>query len=149
MGPLDKYILAEDALTAAPNGCRLQIRSHWYRSLPLSSVSILSVSIDGITVPAENIVLEINEQQHALNTLPMLHNEWWFILDAATLHIQSPLKFAAGAAHEINVELGLLLPYILVGPNAEPLLSSSRVTKTLRVISSSGTGANITQAERK
>jgi hypothetical protein len=131
MGPLDKYILADDALSVAPDGCRLQIRSHWYRSLPLSSVGILTVNIDGAEVPAENVTLEINGQQHALSVLPSLHDEWWFILDAATLHIQTPTKFAAGTSHEVSVELGLLLPYILVGPNAEPLLSSSRVTRTL------------------
>jgi hypothetical protein len=131
MGPLDKYILADDALSVAPDGCRLQIRSHWYRSLPLSSVGILTVNIDGAEVPAENVTFAINERQYALNSLPSLHDEWWFILDAATLHIQTPTKFAAGTSHEVSVELGLLLPYILVGPNAEPLLSSSRVTRTL------------------
>jgi hypothetical protein len=63
--------------------------------------------------------------------LPSLHDEWWFILDAAMLHIQTPAKFAPGTSHEVSIELGLLLPYILVGPNAEPLLSSSCVTRTL------------------
>jgi hypothetical protein len=130
MGPLDKYILADNALAVAPDGCRLQIRSHWYRSLPLSSVGILTVQIDGENVAAESIAFELNGQRHALSALPSLHDEWWYILEAATLHIQTPVKFAAGTAHEISVELGLLLPYILVGPNAEPLLSSSRVSKT-------------------
>jgi hypothetical protein len=59
--------------------------------------------------------------------LPTLHGEWWYILDAATWHIQA--KLTAGAAHNISVEPGLWLPYILVGPNAEPLLSFSRVSK--------------------
>ncbi len=131
MGPLDKFILAEDALAATATGCALHIRSHWYRSLPLSSVGILTVNIDGVNVPAENIAFAINGQSYPLNALPSLHDEWWFILDAATLHIQSPHNFAAGTSHEIALELGLLLPYILVGPNADPLLSSSRVTKTL------------------
>lgn len=131
MGPLDKYILADDALASAPDGCQLQLRSHWYRSLPLSSVGILTVKIDGADVESEHITFEINGRQHALAALPTLHDEWWYILDAATLHIQTPAKFEAGTTHEINVELGLLLPYILVGPNADPLLSSSRVSKTL------------------
>jgi hypothetical protein len=129
MGPLDKFILDDDALSAMTEGCALQIRSHWYRSLPLSSVSILTVSIDGETVPTENITFEINGREHALTALPTLHDEWWFILDAATLHL--PTTLTANTPHEITLELGLLLPYILVGPNAEPLLSSSRVTKTL------------------
>jgi Domain of unknown function (DUF6379) len=129
MGPLDKFILDDDALSATTEGCALQIRSHWYRSLPLSSIGILTVNIDGANIPAENITFEINGQRHALNRLPALHDEWWFILDAATLHLPTPMT--ANTSHEITLELGLLLPYILVGPNAEPLLSSSRVQKLL------------------
>lgn len=34
MGPLDKYILKEDALEAIPNGFQLKFQSHWYRALP-------------------------------------------------------------------------------------------------------------------
>jgi Domain of unknown function (DUF6379) len=131
MGPLDKFILADDALTVTAEGCALQIRSHWYRSLPLSSVNILTVNIDGEVVLPENISFAVNDKIHPLHSLSLLHDEWWFILDAATLHIQLPNKIAVGTQHEISLELGLLLPYILVGPNAEPLLSSSRVTKNL------------------
>lgn len=130
MGPLDKFILDNNALSATTEGCALQIRSHWYRSLPLSSIKILTVSIDGANISSENIAFEINGNLHPLHSLASLHDEWWFILDAATLHIQMQTNFTAGTTHEIAVELGLLLPYILVGPNAEPLLSSSRVTKT-------------------
>lgn len=125
-------MLGEDALAAAPDGCRLQLRSHWYRSLPLSSIGILTVTIDGQAIPAEKIQFEINGRRYPLAALPSLHDEWWFILDAATLQIQSAGNFAAGTSHDVEVELGLLLPYILVGPSAEPLLSSSRVRKTLR-----------------
>ncbi len=130
MEPLDKYILADDALSPVPDGCQLQIRLHWYRSLSLSSVGILTVRIDGANILSENIAVEINGKRHHINSLASLHDEWWFILDAATLHIQAPGKLAAGTTHEITLELGLRLPYILVESNAEPLLSSSRVTKT-------------------
>lgn len=131
MGPLDKFILADDALSATADGCALQIRSHWYRSLPLSSVGLLTISIDGASVAAEHIAFAINGKSFPLAALPSLHDEWWFILDAATLHLQSSDKIATGTQHEISLELGLLLPYILVGPKMEPLLSSSRVSKTL------------------
>lgn len=131
MGPLDKFILTDDALTATPEGCALQIRSHWYRSLPLSSIAILKVAIDGADVPAEHITFAVNSERFPLAALPMLHDEWWFIQDTANLSIQLPQPLAVDARHDITLELGLLLPYILVGPNAEPLLSSSRVTKTL------------------
>ena len=130
MGPLDKFILADDALTVTAEGFALQIRSHWYRSLPLSSVNILTVNIDGEDVSPENISFAVNDKIHPLTSLSSLHDEWWFILDAATLQIQSAIKFAAGTSHEVMLELGFLLPYILVGPNSEPLLSLSRVQKT-------------------
>lgn len=132
MGPLDKFMLPDNALYASPTGCVLSIRSHWYRSLPLSSIAILSVAIDGADVPAEHIQFDLNGTRHSLAALAALHDEWWFIQDAANLSIQLPQALAVDSPHEITLELGLCLPYILVGPKAEPLLSSSRVTKTLR-----------------
>lgn len=78
------------------------------------------MSIDGAKIPAEPMTFVINGRQY-LAALPALHDEWWFILDETTLYIQTPVKFAAGSLHEINVELGSLLPHILVGPTADPL----------------------------
>ncbi|MFN0111620.1 MAG: DUF6379 domain-containing protein [Blastocatellia bacterium] len=132
MGPLDKFMLPDNALYASPTGCGLSLRSHWYRSLPLSSIAILTVTIDGADVPAEHLKLAVNGARHPLAALAALHDEWWFIQDAANLTIELPQPLAVDSQHEVTLELGLLLPYILVGPNAEPLLSSSRVTKTLR-----------------
>ena len=90
---------------------------------------ILAILALGLREP-ENIVFEINGRQDALNALPALHDERWFILGAATLHIQTLIKFVVETSHAVSVELGLCLPYILVGLNAEPLLSSSCVTRT-------------------
>ena len=125
-------MLADDALSATPEGFSLRIRSHWYRSLPLSSIGTLAVKLDGAVVPPENISFEVNGARHPHSALPSLHDEWWFILDAAAVRVQWPDRPAPGSSHEVAVELGLLLPYILVGPRAEPLLSLSRVAKTLR-----------------
>ena len=130
MGPLDKFMLPDNALSASPAGCGLSIRSHWYRSLPLSSIAILTVAIDGADVAAEHIKFAVNGERHPLAALAALHDEWWFIQDAANLDIQLPQPLAVDSQHEVTLELGLLLPYILIRSHAEPLLSSSRVTKT-------------------
>ncbi len=39
MGPMDKDVVRDDALHATGDGFALDIRSHWYRSLPLTSLA--------------------------------------------------------------------------------------------------------------
>lgn len=130
MGPLDKYVLADDALTATPDGFDLRFRSHWYRSLPLSCMGV-KVQLDGAELAPEDITLEANGHHYALSELPNLSEEWLFILDAATLHLKRPTASPAGQAHQVALTLDLYIPYILVGAEGSPLLASTRVAKSL------------------
>ena len=51
MGPMDKDVVRDDALHATSDGFALDIRSHWYRSLPLTSLVGLDLTVDGEKVP--------------------------------------------------------------------------------------------------
>ena len=55
MGPLDKDVIRDDALHAVGDGFTLDIRSHWYRSLPLTSLAVLGLAVDGEKVPEEDM----------------------------------------------------------------------------------------------
>lgn len=131
MGPLDKYILSDDALTVQADGGRLQFRSHWYRSLPLSCMSC-KVTLDGEPIEEEAMRIEANGKSYPYSQIGTLHDEWLFILDAATLHLSTPKPLEQGKTYTIGFELGLYIPYILVGGEGKPLLASTKVTKNLR-----------------
>ncbi len=132
MGPLDKYILAGDSLTATDTGFDLDIRSHWYRSLPLSSLGKLQVKLDNRTIPQERIKIELDGASYTMDELPSLYTTWWFVLDAATLHVQDDSQHVKkGNTYKVEVEIGLLIPYVLTGKNEDPLFASGIAIKTL------------------
>jgi hypothetical protein len=129
MGPLDKFILHDDALKATAIGFELQFHSHWYRSLPLSCMSCKTV-IDGQAIDEKDIEVEANGKRYAFSEMSTLYNEWLFITEAATLHVNyKPLQ--PGNAYTVVFKLDLFIPYIIVGAEGNALLASSTVTKQL------------------
>ena len=130
MGPLDKFILRENALQATDTDVQLKFQSHWYRSLPLSCMDV-EVTIDGKKIDESDMTIEANGNQYPVHQMPELDKEWLFITDKATLHIKNNHSLEQGKQYEVAFKLDLYIPYIIVGPEQKPLLASSVVTKTL------------------
>ena len=130
MGPLDKYILRDNALTATETGFELRFHSHWYRSLPLSCMNCKTF-IDGEPVNEEDIRVEANGNKYAFSDMSKLFNEWLFITDTATLHINHKQPLQKGKTYNIEFRLDLFIPYIIVGAEGNALLASSTVTEKL------------------
>jgi hypothetical protein len=132
MGPLDKFILADDAMEATASGFNLKLRSHWYRSLPLSSLGKLAVRINGKIIPHTQMKIELDGENYSLDQIPGLYKTYWFILDPLVMHvIDDTLHLTKGDRYEVEVEMGLLIPYVLTGKEEQPLLASSVVSKNL------------------
>jgi hypothetical protein len=128
MGPLDKYILRDDALKTSEYGFSLKFQSHWYRSLPLSCMDF-SLKIDGDEIDKNQLKINVNGNDYAYDQLPELHKEWLFILDRGIL--EYPKKLQKGKEYNVEFKYDLYIPYILVGPQASPLMASSVVHKNL------------------
>ena len=129
MGPLDKFILHDNALTATATGFELQFHSHWYRSLPLSCMQC-KTTIDGKAIDEKDIYVEANGNKYPLSNIATLYNEWLFIKEAATLHVHhQPLQ--RGKEYTIAFKIDLFIPYIIVDAAGNTLLASSTVTKSL------------------
>ncbi len=132
MGPLDKDVVRDDALSATDAGYALQIHSHWYRALPLTSLAVVDLALDGERVDTSGVTVEANGKTFDFAELADLYDEWWFTTDAVTLRI--PRDGAAPGAHRVELDLGLRIPYLIVGgPDGEPLLASSHTDKTVEV----------------
>jgi Domain of unknown function (DUF6379) len=130
MGPLDKYILADNALKTTETGFKLQFRSHWYRSLPLSCMSC-KIKINAQAIDEKDILIEANGNKYPFSEMSNLDKEWLFITEAATLYVNSSKPLETGNSYEVEFKLDLFIPYILVGPEGNALLASSTVTKKL------------------
>lgn len=132
MGPLDKDVVRPDGLRAADGKLQLELRSHWYRSLPLSSLAVVDVAIDGEPVPTDQLSFRYEGRSYRFGELEEQYDTWWYITDPVTVEIPHP-DATAGAEHRVHVDLGLSIPYIIVGPPQArtPLLAASVTDKTL------------------
>jgi hypothetical protein len=129
---MDKDVLRPDALRATPDALELDLHQHWYRSLPLTSVGVLDIQIDDEPVSTDDIAIEANGETFSFDELAERPDQWWFTTDAITVRV--PCEGAKpGDQHRVRVDLGLLIPYLLIGPpdQRRPLLASSLSDKTL------------------
>ncbi len=129
---MDKDVVRADALHATSDGFGLDIRSHWYRSLPLTSLAVLDLAVDGEKVAEDDMTIVVNGKSFTVPQLADGYDEWWYVLDAFELRVRKP-GFDPARPHHIEFGFGLSIPYILVGPPdaKQPLLAASHTSRTL------------------
>jgi Domain of unknown function (DUF6379) len=110
-------MLDDDALRAADDGFDLEVHLNWYRSLPLSSLETVDLTVDGEQIAREEITFAVNGNEYALDDLPAHWDEMWFVLDAATLRVRGRKPVRAGDQADVKLRLGNRIPYILIGPD--------------------------------
>jgi uncharacterized protein DUF6379 len=120
-------MLDDDALRAVDHGFELDVHLNWYRSLPLSSVKTVELTVNGEAIPREEIAFLVNGEAYSLDELSQHWEEMWFVLDPATLRVQRPLV-RAGEPADVSVRLGNRIPYILIGPDQALEYISERST---------------------
>jgi len=115
---ISENILVEDSLRASATGFEVQVLLNWYRSLPLSCVQTLELTVDGQPVPRAQIRFLINGRERSLDELNDLVDEDWYVQDKATLRVQRSLAVKPGESHDVALKLGSRIPYIVTGPSS-------------------------------
>lgn len=129
MGPLDDQVVRDDSLTATADGLDIAVYSHWYRALPLTSLAIIDLTVDGERIDPAVLSVTANGHRYAFGELAGEGSEYWFTTDRVVLH--APVPTTPGRQHRVQLLLGLSIPYILTGPDRVPLLAPSSTDKTL------------------
>lgn len=114
---LEANVLRPNSVRATADGYEVDVHLAWYRSLPLSCVENVSVSIAGKNVARDSIQVLYQGRKLALDDLPDLVDDWWFIQDALTLQVADSNPIAAGDKTTLEVELATRIPYIIIGPD--------------------------------
>jgi hypothetical protein len=128
---LTDNVIADGSLRADGDGFAFGLRMPWYRALPLSSLEGLEVRVDGDPMPSEELRLSLDGKTYALADLPPLHDEWWYVADAAEVRAPRPGGLAGGE-HELDVTIALRIPYIV--ESGHPLVMRERCVKTQAVV---------------
>ena len=105
------WLVVDDGLRVSRDGLDLQLRLPWYRGLPISTVDIGEVRIDGETIDESEISISINGKDRPASDLAQYYEEYWYVLDSAYLHVPYA-KAKKGYTYEVDVTVVLYPPYI-------------------------------------
>src|SRR4051794_10548246 len=109
-------VLSDDSLVRRPEGLGIALTVPWYRSLWLSSVSGIAVSVGGCAVPAEDLRVELAGRTYTVVELPEQWDTLWFIQDRLVVVVPLAEPAAEGAEVDVEVVVDLRLPYMQIAP---------------------------------
>jgi len=112
-------LIAQDSLRAHPEGLALQLTIPWYRSLWLSSVSTLRLTVDGVEIPAEDLAFELDGRRYSIAELPQQSETLWFLQQHPLLIVRLAHPVALGEEHEVEIFGELRLPYMQIAPGQD------------------------------
>ncbi len=133
----DVRILEDSSLKATTDGYEVGVRLNWYRSLPISCVEKLVLTLDGQPVDPGAIRFEVNGKQFSLPEMEEGVEEFWFVQDTARVRVKDPGKVKPGEEHTVEAEIALRFPYIAVGPG-KFLTIPTRCTTTQVALEANG-----------
>ena len=109
-------VLSDDSLVRRPEGLGIALTVPWYRSLWLSSVSDIEVTVGGRAVPRQDLRVELGDRTYRVDELQDQWDVLWFIQDR--LLVMVPLDEPPGEGRQVDVEVtvDLRLPYMQIAP---------------------------------
>ncbi|MFC0681551.1 DUF6379 domain-containing protein [Lysobacter korlensis] len=109
-------LINESSLRVHPEGVALSLQLPWYRSLWLSSVNTIELSIDGQPVPKDRLVFALNGSRFEIDEIGEHWDKLWYLQDHALLIAKLDSPAAVGDTHEIDVVADMRIPYMQIKP---------------------------------
>jgi hypothetical protein len=129
---LEAQVLGDTAVRAAAGGYEVDLHLAWYRSLPLSCLEGIDLTIDDVAAEREALRVRVGDRELGLDELPELDDQWWFVQDALTVVVPADEPRAGGAEVDVDVILATRIPYIIIGPDTA-LVQRTHVQKVVVV----------------
>ena len=123
-------MLRDDALRVHPDQLQVDIHLPWYRSLPLSCIEQVELTVNDITYTGDQIRVVVDGDTWALADLPEQVDRQWFVQDPATITVHPTDLPSTGDPVAVEVRLATRIPYILIGPG-KALTQDNRVRREL------------------
>ena len=109
-------VLSDDSLIRRPEGLGIALTVPWYRSLWLSSVSNVAVSVDGREIPTDDLRVELGERTYRVDELQEQWDVLWFIQDRLVVVVPLDEPPAEGQQVDVEATVDLRLPYMQIAP---------------------------------
>ncbi|WJS90807.1 C-glycoside deglycosidase beta subunit domain-containing protein [Microbacterium testaceum] len=112
-------LIHDDSLRAHPDGLALRLTIPWYRSLWLSSVTTLALTVDGEEMDAADLRVEFGDTSYRLDELPEQSERLWFLQEHPLLVARRDHPVALGETHDVVLHGELRLPYMQIAPGQD------------------------------
>jgi len=112
-------LIDESSLRVHSDGLAVALTIPWYRSLWLSSVTSLKLTLDGVEIPADDLSFELHGVRYTVDELPMQDQVLWFLQDHPLLIATLPEPVVLGAQHTVRMTGQMRLPYMQIAPGAD------------------------------
>jgi hypothetical protein len=109
-------VLTDDSLIRRPEGLGIALTVPWYRSLWLSSVSDIAVSVEAREIPKDDLRVELGERSFGVDELQEQWDVLWFIQDRLVVVVPLDEPPAEGQQVDVEVTVDLRLPYMQIAP---------------------------------
>ncbi|MFT4081670.1 MAG: DUF6379 domain-containing protein [Nocardioides sp.] len=124
-------IIEQDSLERVGSRVRVSVRIPWYRALPLSSISDVRVVIDGTEVPHDSLTWTVDGVRYRLDELPEHWDRSWYVLDSSVIE-GDDVSDQGREEHEVDVTIGLYIPYLPAGPGVLQIREQDTKTLTMK-----------------
>ena len=109
------HVLREDSLIVDGNAMLLDVGLPWFRSVPLSCVNGLIVTIGEHRFSAHELQIQVNGQFISVDKLPELDLGEWYLQDRKQIKIPALVK--QGQLQKVRVEFEMVIPNIFPTPD--------------------------------
>ncbi|GEB46731.1 hypothetical protein MTE01_26760 [Microbacterium testaceum] len=138
-------LIHDDSLRAHPDGLALRLTIPWYRSLWLSSVTTLALTVDGEEMDAADLRVEFGDTSYRLDELPEQSERLWFLQEHPLLVARRDHPVALGETHDVVLHGELRLPYMQIAPGQDggPGMYVPNVVHDVKILTVVGADAEI------
>ena len=109
------HVLREDSLIAEGNAMLLEVGLPWFRSVPISCVNGLIVTIGEHCFDSSELQINIDGKFLPISDLPKSDLGEWFLQDRKQIRI--PTQIASGELQKVRVEFEMVIPNIFPTPD--------------------------------
>lgn len=112
-------LFSEQDVRRVENGIAVSVQLPWYRSLWLSAVDHVAVTVNGVEVPTERLRFALQGREYRIEELPEQWDTLWFVADRPDVLIDLGRAPEPGEKLTVEVVLTMRLLYMQIMPGVD------------------------------
>ncbi|WP_193598056.1 DUF6379 domain-containing protein [Microbacterium sp. YJN-G] len=112
-------LFSEKDVRRTDDGLAVSVQLPWYRSLWLSAVDDVAVTVNGTPVPTDDLRFALAGSEYSVTELPERSDTLWFVADRPDVLIHLDEVPAAGERITVEVVLTMRLLYMQIMPGVD------------------------------